>query len=267
MDAIRGFSYPQGLVPPTRTVDGDAPAAFRQEMVDVFFNTVAHAKGRMVDKDLYEVASQSLGIQAAGEPYSGYRHALGRDIARVSWERVYDLICRLWAEFERVSCHLVSRENANRVLSAHGIAWDLDDTGHLKRVIPIAAAQQVESAIRELDHAQFASAKDIFAHAVEAYDARPRRDRDACANSFDAMESVGKITLNLPTATFGQVLGQARAQKRFHPDVLLVLEALNTHRNHNYGHGSSSAFSLTSAEVDFTYLGNIVGLLLIARTP
>jgi hypothetical protein len=267
MSGIRNFSHPAGMVPTSRTIDNGAPSGLRQELVDALFRAAAESQGRMVEKDVYEVASQSLGIAVAGGPWAGYRQALGRDIGKVGWERVYDLVCRMWVEFKRVKCEEVFQESANRILAAHGIAWDLDDGGQLKRVLPATAAQQVAAAMQELDDPRFESARLILAHAVDAFDARPRRDRDACANSFDAMEAVGKVVFNLPSGTFGQVVTEARARNTYHPHVLAILAALNTHRNHNYGHGGTAPFALAAAEVDFTYLANVAGLLLIARTP
>jgi len=262
VNAIRGFSSAGGHVPPNRTVDNEAPAGLRQELVDVIFH-VGSLTDRLTEEHLFRVSCQSLGIQAAGNPYGGFRHTLGRDVASVPWERVYDLICRLWAEFERVGYHLAYRDAVNRLLGSYGIAWDLDEGGILRRVVPPPVAQQVTEVIRELEQPRFAGAQAIIAHAVEAYDARPRRDRDACANSFDAFESVAKVVFNMPTDTCGAILQAARAQAAFNPHVQAVLEALNTNRNRNYGHGVP--FTLTAPEVDFTYLTNIAACLLVAR--
>lgn len=252
-------------MPPNRTVDNEAPAGFRQELVDAIFHVGSLTERRLTEEHLFRVSCQSLGIQAAGNPYGGFRHALGRDIAPVSWERVYDLICRLWAEFERVGYHLVYRDGVNRLLSSYGIAWDLDEEGMLRRVVPSPVAQQITEVITELEQPRFAGARAILALAVEAFDARPRRDRDACANSFDAFESVAKVVFNMPTETCGAILQAARSQTAFNPHVQTVLEALNTNRNRNYGHGV--AFTLTTSEVDFTYLANIAACLLVARKP
>jgi hypothetical protein len=263
MNAIRGFSSGGGSVPPTRTVDNAAPPGLRQEIVDVVFHVVRQSEGALSEEHLFRVSCQSLGIRAAGQPSAGFRHALGRDIEGVSWQRVYDLICRLWPEFEPSGWHARYREGVNRVLSGYGIVWDLDEYGELRRVLPEEAEQQVATAVRELEESRFGGAKAIFTLALEAYDARPRRDRDACANSFDAMEAVAKVVFAMPVGTCGGILSAARAQNALNPHVLSVLDALNTHRNRNYGHGVP--FTLTASEVDFTYLANIAGLLILVK--
>ncbi len=265
MSEIRGFSSGEGLVPATRTIDSDAPDGFRQELVDAIFHIAAQTGGQLADIDLYRIGSQCLGVAASGAPYSGPRYALGRDLRRASWERVYDLIVRLWPEFSRVGHQDVFREAINRLLSAYGIAWELDESGALRRVLPPAVQAQIEAAMRELEQPRFAAAKELLGSAIEAYDARPRRDRDAGANSFHALEAVAKVVFGMPTATCGAILQASRAQNAFDPHIQTVLEALNTNRNRNYGHGVP--FTLTAPEVDFTYLANIAGLLLIARRP
>ena len=83
------------------------------------------------------------------------------------------------------------------------------------------------------------------------------------SNIFGTMESVTKILLNRPNDTFGQCLPSLRL--RLNAQVAAVLEALNTLRNRNFGHGMADPFGLTASEVDFTYLACISGILLIAR--
>lgn len=64
--------------------------------------------------------------------------------------------------------------------------------------------------------------------ARDAYDDRPRRDRDACANAFDALESTGKIMYGLPNATFSQVLDEVQRTQRMNEKSIAILRALNT---------------------------------------
>jgi hypothetical protein len=83
--------------PPNRRIDDDAPAGLRQELIDVVFQ----AFERTVNYDevrLHKIITQSLGLALAGQPYGGFRYAVGRDINKVEWRRAYDLICRLWRE-------------------------------------------------------------------------------------------------------------------------------------------------------------------------
>lgn len=262
MASIRNFSSSQGLNPSVRNIDNDAPQKMRQELIDLFFNV---AEQFIPENHLYSVISQSIGVRRSANPQAGIRHAAGRDIANVDWNRVYDLICRLWPEFNKVGYYDEYREGVNRILSGYGVVWDLDEDGYLKRVLPPSAQSQIESAIQELSQSRFEPASRLFNDARDAYDARPRRDRDACANVFDAMESVAKEVFSMPASTFGQVVVHIRQINAFNRDIIKVLEAVNSLRNRNFGHGMTAPFNLKSAEVDFTYLTCIGGILLFAR--
>ena len=264
MNWVRDFGAREGHLPNLRNVDNAAPERLRQELLDVFYLVAGETHGRIdADRDLYLIIEQSLGVQAAGNPQAGRRQRVGRDIGAVDWQRVYDLIVRLWPEFQRFGMSEVYRQNVNRVLAGHGIVWDLGDDGHLHRAIPAPVQAQTESAIAELQQARFEPSRGLFSAAVEAFDARPRRDRDCCSNIFDAMESVTKIVLNRPNDSFGHCLPHLR--QRLNAQIAAVLEALNALRNRNFGHGMADPFGLTPAEVDFTYLSCISGMLLIAR--
>jgi hypothetical protein len=65
--------------------------------------------------------------------------------------------------------------------------------------------------------------------------------------------------------TFGSALKQIRNSQRLQPEVISVLEMINTLRNHKFGHGMTAPFDLSPAEVDFTYLACISGVLLLVR--
>lgn len=262
MASIRNFSSSQGLNPSVRNIDNDAPQEMRQELIDLFFNV---AEQFISENHLYSVISQSIGVRRSANTQAGIRHAAGRDIANVDWNRVYDLICRLWPEFSKVGYYDEYREGVNRILSGYGVVWDLDEDGQLRRVLPLSAQVQVEAAIQELNQARFQPALTFFNHARDAYDDRPRRDRDTCKNIFDAMESVAKEVFSMPTSTFGQVVAHIRQTNRLHQDIIKVLEAVNTLRNRNFGHGTTAPFDLKSPDVDFTYLTCIGGILLFAR--
>jgi hypothetical protein len=153
----------------------------------------------------------------------------------------------------------------NRILAAHGVVWELGADGHLHRVVPAPVAEQVEAVMAELNQPQFEPARLLFNAAREAFDARPRRDRDSCSNAFDALESTAKVRFGLPDATFGQVLTHLRQNDLLNGQVLGVLEAINTLRNRNFGHGMVAPFPLRPEEVDFTYLSCLAGILLFAR--
>lgn len=273
MTHFRDFTVAEGFSPSSRTVDADAPEQFRIEFVDVVFDLAESTAGALAPEQMHRISSQSMGIHPSGVPYGGFRYAISRDIRGVPWQGVYDLVCRLWPVFagargqggrgSSLGLGPKYREAVNRLLAAHGIAWDLDDHGHLQRVLPANAQVQITSAIRELAAPRFAAAKTIFQMAQDAYDDRPRRDRDACANAFDALEAVAKEVYQRPSDTFGAILGVVRQNQTTNSQVIGILEALNTHRNRNFGHGTT--FGLTPAEVDFTYLTCVAGILLLAR--
>jgi hypothetical protein len=71
----------------------------------------------------------------------------------------------------------------------------------LERVLPVAAQAMVAAAFAELSNPAYAPALQLLNAARDAYDDRPRRDRDACSNIFDAMESVAKIKYQRPNDT------------------------------------------------------------------
>jgi len=81
------------------------------------------------------------------------------------------------------------------------------------------------------------------------------------------MESVAKEVFSMPSATFGGVLNHIQSSQAIHPDIITVLKSVNTLRNHEFGHGMTAPFNLKPAEVDFTYLTCIGGILLFTRIP
>ena len=266
MSWIRGFSSQTGGGSDIRNVE-DAPRPMRQELIDLFFTIAEHSPDEIPVEHIYRVTAQSLGIEASGVPYGGFRYAAGRDIGKVEWYRVYDLIVRLWPDFERYGLGHIYREGVNKILAAHMSAWELDEQGRLYRVLPADAIHQVAAAFQELQDERFAPALELFNAARDAYDDRPRRDRDACSNMFDAMESVAKEKYQIPDVTFGQVVNRIPSTGTMNPQIVGVLSALNDLRNKNFGHGMTASFQLSSAEVDFTYLACVGGILLLTRMP
>jgi hypothetical protein len=192
MNWVRDFTLNEGHNLPVRNVE-DAPAAMRQEFIDLVFGLSEQNPRAIAERRLHGIIGQSLGVAIAGEPYGGFRYAAGRDIGRAEWTRTYDLISRLWPEFDRGGLAALYREGVNRILAGHGSAWDLSAHGRLERVLPGTAQAMVAAAFAELNHPTAAAALQLFNLARDAYDDRPRRDRDACSNIFDAMESVAKI--------------------------------------------------------------------------
>jgi len=263
---VRGFSGHSGDGSGAREVE-DAPEPMRHELVDFFFSIAEHHPEELPPEHVYRATCQSLGIHAAGVPYGGYRYATGRDIRRIDWPRIYDVIVRLWPDFDRQGFGHKYREGVNRILAAYLTAWELDDQGRLYRILPGAALDQVTAAFAELQQERFAPALDLYNAARNAYDDRPRRDRDACSNMFDAMESVAKEKFQMPNSTFGQVVARIPSTGTMNTQVTNVFNALNDLRNKNFGHGMTTAFQLSPAEVDFAYLSCVGGILLLTRMP
>ncbi len=263
--STRGFSLGGHVPPPQRNVDNEAPEPMRQEILDAAFSLGEHSDRSGPNPDrVYRIVSQTLGIAPSGNPYGGYRYAAGRDLNRAEWPRVYDVIIRLAAEFDQAGKFDEFQSATNAALAGNRVVWDLSDNRKLTRVLPSSAQQQVEAAFLEFTGPQFAPALQLLKSAKDAYDDRPRRDRDACSNVFDSLESVAKERLRMPTATFGQVIAQITP---LNPEVIDVLKSINSLRNRHFGHGMTTPFSLNRAEVDFTYLTCIAGILLFARMP
>ncbi|HEY0722931.1 MAG TPA: hypothetical protein VGD41_02830 [Pyrinomonadaceae bacterium] len=242
----------------------------RQELIDLFFTIAEHHQQDPIHLNtylLYQIISQSLGFRPAAEPHRDVRYSAGRIIERVEWPRVYDLISRLWTEYVRANLEDDLREGINRVLAGYGSAWEFRQDGTLRRVLPLVGQQQVEAAFAELQDARYAAALVLLEAATQAYNDHPRRERDVCANAFDAVESLAKIKYGMPAATLGDVLRHLRATAGFNPQILGTLEAVNTLRNRNFGHGMVALPNLTAAEVDFTYVTCVGAVILLARTP
>jgi hypothetical protein len=251
------------MLPGQRRVDSDAPSGFRQELVDLVFTLAADTPAG--EEHFHRVVTQSIGKQVSGSPYGGYRYAAARDLGKADWVRVYDLLPRLALEFGRFDLFDRFRHGVNRLLAAYGIAWDLDENGQLMRVLPKEASAAVDRATGELSRSEFAAARRLLADAVEAYNARPQRPRDACANAFDAVESIGKIVLEMPGSRLDGVLKECSKRRLLTAESVRMLDALNVTRHQHFGHGMTAPFSLSSEEVDFVYINCIGAILLFAR--
>jgi hypothetical protein len=265
MTPFREFSSSSEFAPPARTIDSDAPDGLRQELIDVIFHLAENYPMHLTSQHIHKVICQSIGMAASGQPYGGYRYAVGRDLAKVNWVRVYDLICRLWPEFQKDNLAAEYREGVNRVLAGNGVVWELTDEGRLQRHLPAPAQELVTAAIAELMEPRYGPALALMNAARDAFDDRPRRDRDACSNVFDSLESVAKEVFNMPHETFGAVLAHARRQAALQTEIISVMDAINTLRNHKFGHGMTTPFNLSAGEVDFTYLICIGGMLAFIR--
>ena len=119
MTSFREVSSSEGLLPKERTVDSDAPREFRNEIVDLVFSL---ADAPVSEEHFYRLMTQNIGASVAGNPYGGYRYAIGRDLGRADWIRVYDLLPRLADEFHKAGLFEKFRSNLNRVLAGNAIA-------------------------------------------------------------------------------------------------------------------------------------------------
>jgi len=254
------------LAPVTRTVDNDAPAPMRNELVDAIFQPIEQNAPTQA-MHFYRVILQSLGRQVAGDPYGGPRYACGRDLTNAEWPRVYDVLTRLWPEVQKLGLQEPYRLNVNRILEQHQIVWSMDEMGFLRRVMPAPVAAQVEEVFRELQTVWYAPALAHLVLARNAYDARPRNDFQVCASAVDALESVAKTRLQMPTATLGAALTECKRKAFIAPMIVASLEQLWALANNNFRHGMTVPFSLRGPEVDFVYTTSLAGMLLFSRLP
>lgn len=102
---------------------------------------------------------------------------------------------------------------------------------------------------------------------MKAYNERPRRDKDACKNIFDALESVAKIITNKPQGTFGDALTELGKGSKIESTIKVVLEKLYALANDNKGfrHGTTQDFKLCPAQVDFVWGTSLAGIIMLAR--
>ena len=261
--ATHGFSDDPNHPQPARTIDDMAPNPMRYQLIDVAFGLAHQNNGNPTEALLHQTIGHCLGVHVSGNPMGHRRTVSASLLIEAEWRRVYDVILRLVPEFHAAGRFPEYRDGVNQVLGANGIAWELDPQGHLVRILPVAVQALVLAAIQELGAQEYAPALGLFNLAQAAYDDIPRRDRDACANAFDTMEAVAKVKHNQPQLTFGQVVAHIAAGHN--AEIVRILQRINQLRNGNFGHGLP--FTLTPAEVDFTYLTCVAGILFFARTP
>lgn len=262
----REFSLSDNFPPPERTVDSDAPTSLRNELVDVLFSLADSTHGKLTPRDVYEIVCGCLGEIPSANPTGGFRRESCVELISTNdWRRVYDVILRFVHEFTRRSQSGPYREAVNRILAANHVVWELDEAGRLVRVAPPPLQSQIRAVIEELSDPRFASALELLNLARDAYDDRPRRDRDACTNAFDAMEATAKVVYGLQDGTFGDALKEAQRRNHLHRFVLSQLQQLNALRNDQLGHGTTDPFALSAAEVDFVFFTCVAGIWLFAR--
>lgn len=265
--AIRSFTSQFDDAAASRNVDDDAPAGLRQEYIDavyMLFERQPQGFNKTDERRLYNVVSQSLGIQPSGEPYSGFRYAISRDVNKAEWQRFYDLIIRLGAEVPRIF-QTEYRQLVNQLLASYKIAWELREDDQLHRVLPIAVGSQVEAAFRELNEPRFAAALASFQQSMAAYNDRPQRGKDACKNIFDSLEAVAKELGQKPTGTFGDALNDIRKTQFLSKETIAILQKLYDLANNHFRHGTTAPFALKPPEVDYVLISCIGAILLLLR--
>jgi hypothetical protein len=260
----RGFSSQLNDDSGARDIE-DAPDPMRRELIDFIFSLSEHYHEEISPEYVYQVICHSLGFEALSFVPGGYRPASAKNLIRVDWSRTYDLIDRLWPDFERQGLGKKYIEGVNKILAGYSTAWELDDEGRVYRLLPEAALNLVKTTFAELERANLTSALELFNDGRDAYDDRPIRDRDACANMFDAMEAVAKEKFQMPQATFGNVVSKMYKTNAVDHQITGVFHALNELRNKHFGHGMTTPFCLSKPEVDFTYLSCVGGILHFAR--
>jgi hypothetical protein len=231
--STRDFSRTRS--PASRTIDNDAPGKLRLEWLAAIFDLAEQSIERhqarggyrvvtecVTPEKLYKLVNGTLGVSDAVQPYGGYLKRASTNLSGADWERFYDVVLRVFKEFKKHTEETEYVEKTNEVLAAHGSAWQLTSQGNLERVVPVEVQTAVHLAFEELDDPKYQAAKELFALAKAAFDARPRRDRDAGANAFDGLESVVKTRFNEPSKTFGAVIDRYRA--RVDDEILAVLK-------------------------------------------
>jgi hypothetical protein len=254
---LRGFSQRHVQAVP-RTIDNAAPDGMRSELVDFFFDmserSFAGEGIRQIQPGtLHEITSLMLGLHPAGNPYGGYRVRVTRDIRNADWPRVYDWILRLWSIFEQAGFAGPFVKGVNTVLAAYGVVWDFRDTGSFERILPAPLGEQVVAANTMLGTPGFEGARETFRLALQAFNDRPRRDRDALANAYDALEAAAKTRHNMPDATFGDVLNTLQRQGALNVSTIRLLRCVETFGHNTFRHGRVEELVLGPAEVDFVF--------------
>ena len=92
-----------------------------------------------------------------------------------------------------------------------------------------------------------------------------RRDRDACGNAYDALESAAKTKYNMPNATFGDVLTAVSRQGALNGATVRLLRAVEVFGHNTFRHGRIEPFNCGPVEVDFVFTTCVTGILVFAR--
>jgi hypothetical protein len=179
------------------------------------------------------------------------------------WE-IYSVIEPLYANVKSDHRGYAFQNALNQLFGEEGIGWRLKE-GKLERTLPLAARQQLDAVFAELGNPRFAPALFHAITAHKAYNAQPRRSLEVCSSIFDCCESVAKEVFTMPTATFGDVLKEARSKGAFAVETIATLEKLYAVSNNHFRHGMTEPFDLRPSEVDWVYLTSLATVLLFVR--
>ena len=262
------FDFARDQGPPLARVVEEAPPAMRMQLVAAIYRAaeepVFDRRPINVAKELYPKISLTLGVRPVAVMHDAYAQRIGRDLEGVPWPMVFEVVLALWEDFGRHGRAEVYRSAVNGVFAMHGIAWDLGPDGSLHRVLPEGAQAQVAAMFAELARPGFEGARRLAEAAQRHYDARPRQDRDACSNIFDAMEEAAKVRLGLPGRRFGDVVTEMR-RRNITPGLADVLDKLNGMAHQTFRHGNDVV--IAPVVVDFVYLTCVGGIQMFARLP
>lgn len=252
--------------PPARTIDDDAPIPMRIEYGDALFALVERYSQMYTDVPspgrVHQVIANVLGQQVASAG-SGGRSAGIQLLIDAPWPRFYDLVLRFAHDLDGYLEPY--RYSVNKIFAAHGVVWDLSPTRTLERVEPVEVQRMVGAAFDELNDPLFEGGRAHLVAAIEAFNERPRRDREACADAFDALEAVAKARYELPNGKLDDAIKEARSRGDITAEVAKAVSAINVVRHNHFGHGTTTPFGLRGSEVDFVYLSCLSGILLFAR--
>jgi hypothetical protein len=268
MNDQKRFSLRLGVEPaPDQPIFEDAPERLRYSLFQFMQQNVSYPWN--VARILGDVLCRPELLTTHWNPHDGTAWGkLYKYVEGCVWWEVYNLIEAIHTDSQGLIPHhdrAAFRERMNKAFAEESIGWKLGDDGHLQRLLPASAQARVDEIFKEMEAPRFAPARVQVQAAYKAYNSRPRVDRDVCTNIFDALESVAKEVFSMPTATFGNVLAQARKKQAFAPETIDTLQKLYDLANGHFRHGMTKAFALGSPEVEFVYLGCLAGILLFVR--
>lgn len=250
-----------------RTIE-DAPQEMRRQLVDALYRAadapIFDATRISVNDDLYPAISLMLGVQPVRVMHDAYAQRIGKNLGDTSWPMVFEVVVAMFQRLARFGRGDVFRDAVNAIFAMHGVAWDLGADGRLHRALPEGVQTQVAAMFAELADPRYDGARRLAQTAQAQYDARPRQDRDACSNIFDALEELAKVKLGMQGRGFGDVIAEMR-RRNITPGLADVLDRLNGMAHQTFRHGNNIV--IEPAVVDFIYLTCVGGILMFARLP